>query len=64
MTDPVPIAERWQIDEDLLADNPREMNAQPRWITDGLAEQYGPDAQPQPTIDDVEPAEEPKTEGR
>lgn len=54
MTQPVSITERWQLDEDFLADDPRQMDAPPRWIADGLAEQYGPDAQPQPTIDDVE----------
>jgi hypothetical protein len=51
---PLTLAERWEIDADLLAEYPLTLDEQPRWIADGL-DQYGPDEPAQPTIDDVDP---------
>lgn len=38
---PLSLEERWAIDEELIAEQPFEVDAEPRWITDGL-DQYAP----------------------
>lgn len=48
----LPLAERWALDEEMLAANPIQPDAQPRWISDNLP-QYGPDAPAQPLPDDL-----------
>lgn len=51
-TQPVPMAERWAADEELLAETPLELDVKPRWMRDGL-EGYAPDTE-QPTMDDLD----------
>lgn len=48
----LPLAERWEQDEQMLAENPLKVDVQPRWIADNLP-QYGPDAPLQPSADDL-----------
>lgn len=48
----LPLAERWAQDEEMLAQTPLKVDAQPRWITDNLT-QYGPGAPVQPSFDDL-----------
>lgn len=46
------LAQRWAEDEEMFADTPRQVDAEPRWKTDNLA-QYGPDATAQSSPDDL-----------
>jgi len=48
----LPLAERWAQDEEMLAENPIQVDTQPRWVTDDLP-QYGPDAPVQKSPDDL-----------
>lgn len=51
MTQPKTLAERWDIDADLLEADPITPDVPPRWQTDNL-DGYAPDATPPETIDD------------
>lgn len=46
------LAERWAMDEEMLAENPLQVDVQPRWIADDLP-QYGPDAPAQKSPNDL-----------
>jgi hypothetical protein len=49
---PVPLAERWALDEEALADNPNEVEQPPRWQVDQL-DGYDPETTTPPwTVDD------------
>lgn len=50
------IAERWAVDEEIAAESPRELDADPRWLADDLP-QYGPNGPAQPSSDDLGPDE-------
>lgn len=51
MTNLKTLAERWDIDADLLKADPMTFDVAPRWQRDNL-DGYGPDAAPVETIDD------------
>jgi hypothetical protein len=45
--------QRWEEDEQMYAETPRQVDAPPRWQEDDLP-QYGPDAADQPMPDDLD----------
>lgn len=56
MTRPINIHDRWQTDEDLMAETPRELTALPQWMRDRPAgtaptdDKKVPDAETTPTV--------------
>lgn len=52
--EPTPLDARWAQEEANLAETPRTLDAQPRWMTDGL-DGYAPGAEQPATMDDFAP---------